>query len=53
MWNDNITFFAPMADHKLPRLIGQKPKWNDKYNNCRNRVKYVAMIVAVFTVLFF
>ena len=51
MWNDGIAFFSPMADHKLPRLIGQKPGWFDKYKNMRNIFKSLISLAVVIVIL--
>ena len=51
MWNDGIKFFAPMADHKLPRLVGAKPGWFDRFKNCRNQIKYILMVGIVIGVI--
>ena len=51
LWNDGIAFFAPMADHKLPRLLGRKPGWLDKFRNCRNLVKYGLSFVIICIVI--
>ena len=32
MTGDGIAFFG-YADHKLPRLLGKKPGWCDKYSS--------------------
>ena len=47
MWNDGIGFFSTMADHKLPRILGAKPGWCDKFISVRN----VIMFIISFTVI--
>lgn len=51
MWNDGIAFFNPMADHKLPRLVGIKPGWFDKFKNARNIIKYLVSVIIFIIVI--
>jgi hypothetical protein len=49
MWNDGIGFFSTMADHKLPRILGAKAGWCDKFMNTRNVVMFlISFTVAVY-----
>jgi len=36
LWNDGIAFFSTGADHKLPRVVGGKAGWLDKWFSCKN-----------------
>ena len=51
MWWDGIAFFSTQVDHKLPRIIGHKPGWCDKYKSTRNKVKLIMGVVVLSVVL--
>jgi hypothetical protein len=51
-WWDGLAFFSITADHKLPRLLGNKPGLFDKYKNVRNSIKHSITFVLVTIVIF-
>ena len=51
MWVDQISFFEPMDDHKLPRILGKKKAgWFDRFKNARNIIKTL-LFVGLLTVI--
>lgn len=50
MWYDGVAFFG-FADHKLPRVMGKKPGYFDKYTSVKRILMYVIGISIIAYVL--